>query len=142
MPIIPKSTKCESLQCKSLRVQGSAYCEAHGGKRKLTVSRLESNREYKGALWESIRARILSTEPLCMACKLTGRITQAAHVDHVFPWRVIGGESFRHNLFQSLCAECHGVKTGLERAGVFRHYISPAPVDFVRSDYSHVMRQL
>ena len=141
MPTIPKTTKCEALQCKLTRVQGSAYCEAHGGKPKITAARLISNREYKGALWESIRARVLSTEPLCMACKLTGRITPAAHVDHVFPWRVIGAESFRHNLFQSLCAECHGVKTGLERAGVFRHYISPAPVDFTRLDYLHVMRR-
>ena len=141
MPTIPKTVKCETLQCKNARVQGSAYCETHGGKPKITAVRLESNREYKGSLWAGIRARVLSIEPLCMSCKQTGRITPAAHVDHVFPWRVIGGESFRHNLFNALCAECHGVKTGLERTGIFRHYVNPAPVDYTRADYSHVMRR-
>lgn len=139
MPTIPKTTKCESLQCKEPRVHGSAYCENHGGKPRLTAARLESNREYKGAAWESIRARVLSDNPLCGGCMLSGRIVPAAHVDHVFPWRVIGPHAFRLNLFQGLCIECHGVKSALERRGVFRHYISPAPVDYVAADYPRLM---
>jgi 5-methylcytosine-specific restriction protein A len=142
MPTIPKSIVCESLRCKEPRVQGSAYCEAHGGKPKQTAARYEANREYKGAAWDSIRTGVLSREPLCMGCRTVGRITPAAHVDHVFPWRVMGGNAFRNNLFQALCAECHGVKSGLERTGVFRYYGNPAPVDYTAADYGAVTRAL
>jgi 5-methylcytosine-specific restriction endonuclease McrA len=69
---------------------------------------------------------------------MNGYITPANHVDHVFPWSVIGEQSFNRNLFQSLCETHHGVKSGLEKKGVFRHYVEPVK-DYTRQDYSFVM---
>jgi 5-methylcytosine-specific restriction endonuclease McrA len=46
-----------------------------------------------------------------------GIVRAANVVDHVFPWRSIGAHAFRANRWQSLCAECHSVKTASEQRG-------------------------
>lgn len=140
MPIIPRSTVCDTLQCKAPRVPGSAHCEAHGGKPKVSATRRESNRAYKTRQWESIRAGQLSRVPLCQACALDHRVTLAAHVDHVFPWRIIGGNSFAVNLFQSLCPAHHSLKTASESKGVFLHYAPEGVRTLSASDYMPAMR--
>jgi 5-methylcytosine-specific restriction endonuclease McrA len=62
-------------------------------------------------------------------------VTQAEHVDHVIPWRSIGPAAFKRNLFQSLCENCHSVKTALEQKGVFIHYSESGPKEYTRADY-------
>ena len=136
MPTFPQSTVCDTLQCKAPRMPGSAHCEAHGGKPKLSATRLESNRAYKTRLWESIRAAQLSRMPLCQACTLDQRITAAAHVDHVFPWRQIGQHAFTRNLFQSLCVEHHSYKTGKEKHGVIIHWVEGEEKTLTLEDYA------
>lgn len=140
MPTIPRSTVCETLQCKAPRVPGSVHCEAHGGKPRLSATRLESNRAYKSRQWESIRAAQLSRVPLCQACTLENRVTLAAHVDHVFPWRVIGGQSFALNLFQSLCPGHHSLKTASEARGQFIHYAPGGARTLTALDYMAAIR--
>jgi hypothetical protein len=66
------------------------------------------------------------------------QITSANHVDHVFPWTAIGEHAFRRNLFQSLCETHHGVKSGLEKKGIFRYYLDPIK-DYTTEDYAYVM---
>ena len=139
MPTIPRH-QCDEYQCKAPSVRGSRYCEAHTPMKKPTIDRQAFNAQYKTAAWAAIRARQLSTAPLCAACLIDGRITQANHVDHVFPWAVIGGQAFTRNLFQSLCPECHGQKSGLEKRGVYRHYTVHAH-DYTAHDYSFAMMQ-
>jgi hypothetical protein len=51
-----------------------------------------------------------------------GKVVQANHVDHVFPWSRIGKQAFYNNLFQSLCHDCHSVKTNEEKQGIYTHY--------------------
>lgn len=139
MPTVPRP-QCDHYQCKAHSVKGSRYCETHTLSKAPTIERRAFSAQYKGATWESIRTRQLSIEPLCAACKIDGRITEASHVDHVFPWQAIGGQAFTRNLFQSLCPECHGVKSGLEKRGIFRHYTAQAH-DYTAQDYSHAMTQ-
>lgn len=139
MPTIPRH-QCDEYQCKAHSVKGSRYCEAHTPSKAPTIDRKAFNAQYKGVAWESIRARQLSIEPLCAACMVDGRITEASHVDHVFPWQSIGHHAFTRNLWQSLCPECHGVKSGLEKRGIFRHYIQP-PKDYTQQDYAFAMLQ-
>lgn len=139
MPTVPRS-QCDQYQCKAHSVKGSRYCEAHTPSKAPTVERQAFNARYKTAVWESIRERQLSTNPLCAACLLAGRITQANHVDHVFPWANIGLHAFTRNLWQSLCPECHGIKSGLEKRGIFRHYTDKV-TDYTQQDYSYVMTQ-
>jgi 5-methylcytosine-specific restriction endonuclease McrA len=69
-----------------------------------------------------MRQAQLSRFPLCAACKHQGLIRAASVVDHVWPWRTIGLEAFRVNRLQSLCPDCHSVKTGLEQKGIAREY--------------------
>jgi 5-methylcytosine-specific restriction protein A len=139
MPSTPRA-QCDQYQCKALSVKGSRYCETHTQSKAPTIERQAFNAKYKTAAWESIRARQLSANPLCAACLVEGRITQANHVDHVFPWAAIGPHAFTRNLFQSLCPECHGIKSGLEKRGVFRHYTDKAH-DYTEQDYSFTMLQ-
>ena len=139
MPSSP-SPQCNEYHCKALSVKGSRYCLAHTPNKAPTIERQAFNAKYKTAAWESIRARQLSACPLCAACLIDGRITEASHVDHVFAWQAIGAHAFTRNLFQSLCPECHGQKSGLEKRGVFRHYTDKAH-DYTVADYAFTMMQ-
>lgn len=142
MPTLPKNNTCEALRCKEQRAQGSAYCETHGGKPKQSAARYESNAAYKGALWVGMRARQLSSAPLCASCLTRGQITQAQAVDHVFPWRQIAPAAFTRNLFQSLCIPCHSLKSGLEQKGAFIHYTERGEIEYTRADYAKATANL
>jgi len=139
MPSIPLD-QCATYQCKAPSIRGSVYCLEHAPIQKTSKTREAFNAPYKSKAWQSIRARQLSREPLCAACKIEGRINQANHVDHVFPWAAIGPHAFTRNLWQSLCPECHGQKSGLEKKGVFRHYTDKAQ-DYTAQDYAYTMTQ-
>jgi 5-methylcytosine-specific restriction protein A len=139
MPSIPLD-QCATYQCKAPSIRGSVYCIDHAPIKQVSKTREAFNAPYKTAAWAAIRARQLSTSPLCAACLIDGRITQANHVDHVFPWAAIGPHAFTQNLFQSLCPECHGIKSGLEKRGVFRHYTDKAH-DYTAQDYAFTMLQ-
>jgi 5-methylcytosine-specific restriction protein A len=139
MPSIP-CDQCAHYQCKAPSIRGSVFCIEHAPAQKASIERKAFNAPYKSKAWEGIRARQLSANPLCAACLLSGRITQANHVDHVFPWAAIGVQAFTRNLFQSLCPECHGIKSGLEKRGVFKHYTDKAR-DFTLEDYAYTMMQ-
>ena len=85
-----------------------------------------------------MRAAQLSRQPLCQGCKIQGLIRAASVVDHVWPWRRIAPEAFRVNRLQSLCPDCHSVKTGLESRGVMREF---GVKDWTLDDYGGQMRQ-
>ena len=106
----------------------------HAPAKKTTKERQAFNAPYKSKAWAAIRTRQLSVSPLCAACLIDGQITQAEHVDHLFAWAAIGPHAFTRNLFQSLCPECHGVKSGLEKRGIYRHFTDKAR-DFALGDY-------
>jgi 5-methylcytosine-specific restriction endonuclease McrA len=132
MPRLP-GAQCAEYGCKLESVRGSIYCKAHAPAVTVTEARERFNAPYKSQAWGAIRARTLSASPLCEACKACGRITAATHVDHVFPWQVFGRDAFIRNSFQSLCPECHGVKSGNEKRGIFRHYATGR--DYSAADY-------
>lgn len=111
----------------------------HGGKTyNRSAKRKEVNAQYNSALWQRLRVIQLSKQPLCQACIVRGKVTQATVVDHLFPWNQIGKEAFVANAFQSLCPECHSVKTGLEQQGIFRYYTDP-PKDYGLQDWRSVV---
>ena len=123
MPTIPTYTKCIELGCKEQRTKSSSFCEIHGGSPKpMSEHRWRNQKEYDTPFWQSTRRGQLSRQPLCASCLLRGVVTQANHVDHLFPWTAIGGEAFRRNVYQSLCQPCHSRKTSLEQRGVIEWY--------------------
>lgn len=134
MPTMP-ATQCAHYRCKAPTVPGSIYCQDHAPTRKARPDKVQADAAYNTTTWRSIRAIQLSRQPLCQACALAGRVTAAQHVDHVIPWKKIGPQAFTSNLFQSLCAPCHSVKTGLESRGIFRHYAATGHVDYFPGTY-------
>lgn len=75
-----------------------------------TTSELKRTR---GSVWMKIRARILRRDKgLCQECLRNGRPTEATKVDHITALQ-IGGDDNDENL-QSLCKDCHDVKTAAE----------------------------
>lgn len=138
MPTVPRQTKCGYLGCTNERSPLNSYCMEHGGKTyNQSKKRKQSNAKYNTALWHKLRLIQLSKQPLCQACMVRGRVTQATVVDHLFPWNQLGEVAFVANVMQSLCPECHSVKTGLEQQGVFRHYTNPTK-DYAIQDWQAV----
>ena len=114
----------------------------HGGKEWIdTKERKEFNSLYQTPFWKQKRIAQLSAYPLCQSCLYTGKVTQANHVDHVFAWKAIGREAFHHNLFQSLCPECHSHKTALEQRGIYRSYIHEVK-DYALHDYKFIINNI
>lgn len=74
--------------------------------------RLSANKRGYGAMWRKRRASALARQPLCVACKVKGRVTIAVDVDHRIP-KAQGGTDAAENL-QPLCRECHEEKTARE----------------------------
>ena len=137
MPSIPSYNKCSELGCNNPRSRLNTYCMDHGGKTTINNQQTKLKaKEYNSSQWKRLRQRQLSTQPLCQSCKTQGRICLASDVDHVFPWNHIGPQAFMHNVYQSLCRECHSHKTHLEQQGVYRHYDRPdAFTDYSKADW-------
>lgn len=58
------------------------------------------------------RLRFLRQYPLCKHCQDKDRVTAAQEVDHIIPLHK-GGPDVDSNK-QSMCAECHKVKTAID----------------------------
>ena len=143
MPTIPNNTKCSQLGCKNIRSKLNSYCLEHGGLDSIkTDERKEFTSMYQTNHWRKVREIQLSKQPLCQSCLTTGRVSMANHVDHLFKWNAIGKQAFYNNIFQSLCVECHSVKSGLEKRGIYRHYTSNGIKDYVLHDYNTVLDKL
>ena len=145
MPTIPKYIKCLTLGCKNPKAKYGGHCIGHGGRDTFkliqTEQRKDFNSMYQTPMWKSVRAGQLSKQPLCQSCLVLGHIRSANHVDHLFPWSAISKTAFYLNIFQSLCHECHGNKSGLEKRGICRYYHNQTHTDFGVRDYQRVIDQ-
>ena len=142
MPVAPFNTKCRELGCNNTRSKLNSFCLQHGGRNyDDRAERKQFNSNYQTAAWRRMRTAQLSKQPLCQCCLLAGKIAQATDVDHVFSWNRIGREAFRLNIFQSLCHECHSVKTNLEIRGIYRYY-GQQQVDYGIADYVRVVARV
>ena len=63
------------------------------------------------AEWRQIRAQVLAEEPLCRMCKARGLVVAATDVDHIIDSREDFSDDNRRENLQSLCHECHSIKT-------------------------------
>lgn len=141
MPSLPRP-QCNQYGCKAPTIKGSVYCVDHSPIKTLTNDRVAFNKPYKTRAWEVIRIKQLTTQPLCQCCLLNGRINSASHVDHLFAWNQLSESAFKFNIFQSLCINCHGIKSGLEKRGIYRHYTPNGERDYSITDYSAVMAKI
>jgi 5-methylcytosine-specific restriction protein A len=141
MPTLPTSTKCAQLGCSAPKVKGQQYCVDHGAKPDQTLDRQSFNAHYKTRKWQLMRQAQLSKSPLCASCLIRGIVTQGHHVDHVFPWAQINPQAFTLNLFQTLCAPCHSVKTAHEQRGEILHFTPDGVKTYKLTDYHYIMGQ-
>jgi 5-methylcytosine-specific restriction protein A len=142
VPSVPKPNQCSHLGCHEPRFRHYAYCEVHGGTAvRMSKKRVEQMGMYNNRTWERHRTTQLYKQPLCQACLTSGIVRSATTIDHVFPWSGIGKEYFYHNIFQSLCTECHSVKTALEQKGIIRHYVDPVK-DYTIDDAKVVINNM
>jgi hypothetical protein len=137
MPTYPTNTKCSELGCKELRSKINSFCLKHGGKDNMEARQTDSI--YQTPAWRTVRQRQLSIQPLCQACLTRGKVEQAQHVDHVFPWKAIGKHAFLNNIFQSLCHADHSHKTKLERQGKYTHYTQEGEKEYTQADYAFMV---
>lgn len=136
MPSVPDHRICSILGCKNPKTFRSGYCVEHGGGP--TDKTRENAKLYNSAKWKATREQQRSLHPLCARCLCEGRVTQTAHIDHVFPHRRDQGR-FMANLFQGLCHSCHTLKTIEESKGVIQHWTANGLVEYVEADYGYVM---
>ena len=68
----------------------------------------------RGRAHQTIAARILRRDPLCLRCLAKGFTTPSEHVDHVVPLFKDGSESDDNR--QGLCEACHAEKTAEDLA--------------------------
>ena len=137
MPTYPSNSKCSELGCKEPRSKLNSYCTKHGGKDNMEARQTDSI--YQTPAWRTVRQRQLSIQPLCQACLSRGKVEQAQHVDHVFPWKAIGKHAFLNNIFQSLCHADHSHKTKLERQGKYTHYTQKGEKEYTQADYAFMV---
>ena len=144
MPTLPTQTKCLTLGCKNQKARFGGHCIDHGGRdehAKPSEDRKAFNSMYQTAMWKSQRDAQLSKHPLCQACLTRNHVRSANHVDHLFAWTHIGKTAFYLNIFSSLCHDCHSVKSGLEKKGVYRYYHDLTHTDFTLADYNAVIER-
>ena len=113
MPLYP----CKQQRCGAL-VSEPGYCDKHRPaaetRRKEAVNRKQTDRFYSSALWQKIRKRKKSTDPLCQDCLAVGTTKPADMVDHITPIKV-GGSGVDPDNLKSLCWSCHAKKTARDR---------------------------
>ena len=135
MPTAPLNTECKEYRCRNRKTTRSAYCTEHGGGQ--TDKAKANSKLYSQVAWSKIRTRQLSRQPLCARCYSEGKVTAATVVDHVFPHRR-DADAFKVNLFQSLCAPCHSLKTQDENRGQYLHYTQHGTVTYTGDDYIRI----
>ena len=72
-------------------------------------------RFYNSKTWQETRLWVLNNEPLCRSCIKQDRITAAVLVDHIVPLIARPDLRIDRDNLQSLCRECHDIKTAAEQ---------------------------
>lgn len=71
---------------------------------------------YNKRVWrDRIKPQQLAESPLCVHCQAKGIVVAATVVDHIIPFKDSWELFIDRNNHQSLCKDCHDVKTGTER---------------------------
>lgn len=99
---------CQHPGCNTLT--NNTCCDVHAkAKAKQYDDRRESSskRGYD-FLWSKVRAKYLSTHPLCERCEANNITTLATLVHHIKRIRD-GGDRLRYDNLMSLCVKCHDI---------------------------------
>ena len=70
---------------------------------------------YTSAPWRKLRAYVLTINPLCWYCNLSGNKTPAVIGDHYRPKRLYPDLSLEEQNIRPCCDTCHQIKRGWEK---------------------------
>ena len=102
---------CAQPGCAELVERGRCAAHQREAYRQQDARRGSRQARGSGRAWDRLRLLILDRDQwLCQAC----RRRDACEVDHIVA-KADGGSDAPSNL-QSLCSDCHGLKTGREEA--------------------------
>ena len=98
---------CRYLGCPKITDSPSGYCAEHERVQTRHYDKFfrQAHNARYGANWRKIRAKFLSSNPLCAQCRLQGKYTIATEVHHIKPLAE-GGDNDEKNLM-ALCKSCH-----------------------------------
>lgn len=115
---------CREPLCVRYAVNGSPYCAEHATAYarvfRSAEHRKEAARLYRSGQWLALRRVQLSLQPFCVLCQRAGRYTLAGEVDHIVPHRNNEALFYDPLNLQSLCHQCHSLKTAREDGGFGR----------------------
>jgi 5-methylcytosine-specific restriction protein A len=104
-----KKTICAYVGCNEL--VDSGYCPKHTSTRVPFAGATKSNAVlYNTRRWRTLRRHHLADNPRCVLCGSADNLT----VDHVVPPRGNEDSFYDPNNLQTLCTNCHRVKTNQE----------------------------
>ena len=96
------------------------YCDQHKKtqqKRTYDTKRGTASQRGYDFRWQQYRISFLRIHPLCAECERNGIITPASIVDHIRPHKGDMKLFWDKNNHQSLCEQCHNIKTASEDGG-------------------------
>lgn len=91
---------------------GTGRCPAHP--KKAWASPAKETKRITGRRLQARRADLFRRKPMCEMCEATGRVTVATIRDHRIPLAEGGADDETNE--QSLCEDCHAIKTKAESA--------------------------
>ncbi|MFN3375229.1 MAG: HNH endonuclease [Burkholderiaceae bacterium] len=103
---------CTHPGCGVLVRDGTGRCPKHP--KPQWAKPITATKRMTGRKLQAARAALFAREPLCAECQRNGRVTLAAHRDHIVPLAE-GGADDDSNV-QGLCVDCHDAKSKAERA--------------------------
>ena len=104
--------------CASPALDGHRYCQKHiaikrakvPNRRKYAKSTFKSDSSEYDEKWRKFQSRYLFDNPICVRCKINGKIRAAKDADHIFPLSMYPSLKFVKSNLQALCRSCHSIK--------------------------------
>ena len=120
MPNKPKRL-CKHPGCNQLI--DTTYCSTHQQlhiqkRRDYDINSRQSYHDwYSCKRWRLLRMHWLKCNPLCVECSKNHRLVPATVVDHIVPHKGKQSMFYDTNNLQSLCKQCHDIKTARDNGG-------------------------
>lgn len=105
--------------CRALSVAGGR-CADH--QREPWRKKPDATKRITGRRLQEMRRQLFAVHPLCVACQLQGRVTEATQRDHIVPLGE-GGADDDTNV-QGLCDACHDEKSLAESMRARRPFVA------------------
>lgn len=101
---------CKHAGCPKLT--NVTYCDEHT--KVHSKDRASAYERGYDSRWKKARIRFLQASPLCVSCKVQGKLVKATVVDHITPHRGNKELFWDEGNWQGLCKSCHDRKTMTE----------------------------